>query len=237
MKSFITNFASTTIIGIAAFGAGAGRVYAVTPTWSTTETPAFVSNGAVSTGVALDTEPVSITVSLRLRNRAQLEDIAAAVASGAIPPITHQEFLSTYAPTAAQAQTVADYLSSQGYSNVTIDANNLLVSGDGTAGTAAAAFNTTLSHFTRNGNSGIGNLTDAQVPSTIANVDLAVLGLQTVDHPHTFIMQAQGGASSLNSAATPAGLHGYDPIAFPLVYSANTLPTGSAANVAIVSGL
>jgi pseudomonalisin len=64
---------------------------------------------------------------------------------------------------------------------------------------------------------------------------LAVLGLQTVDHPGTFIVRAPASGAGLNPSGTPGALQGYDPTAFPLIYSANTLPTGSAANVGIVS--
>jgi pseudomonalisin len=162
MKSQPLTIIAAAIIGAGFLGALSTSANAGTPSWASTETRAFAPNGAVSTGAALSNEPVSVTVSLKLRNRAQLEGVAQAVASSVVPPITHEEFLATYAPTEAQAYAVASYLSSMGYSNVTIDDNRLLVSGDGTAGTAAAAFNTSLAHFTRNGGSGIANVTDRQ---------------------------------------------------------------------------
>lgn len=118
-----------------------------------------------------------------------------------------------------------------GYTNVVIDDNRLLVSADGTAGTAAAAFNISLAHFTRNGQSGIANITGAQIPTTLNDVVLAVLGVQTVETATTFAMPA----SLSPNAPPPAGSQGYDPTAFPLIYSANTLPTGSAANIGIIS--
>jgi len=144
--------------------------------------------------------------------------------------------MSTYAPTEAQAQAVASYLSSMGYSNVIVDDNRLLVSADGTASTAAAAFNTSLSHFTRNGQSGIANVTDAQIPGALADVVLAVLGLQTVETMTTFAMPAAVGETGTGAnVPPPSGSQGYDPTAFPLIYSANTLPAGSAANIGIIS--
>jgi pseudomonalisin/xanthomonalisin len=160
-----------------------------------------------------------------------LESVAQEVASGHLEPITHDEFMLTYAPTVARAQAVASYLVSTGYSNVTIDDNRLLVSADGTASMAAAAFNTSLAQVARDGHSGIANITDAQVPPQLADVVLAVLGLQTVDSPHTFATRAPAGGVHPDTG----GPQGHDPTAFPLIYSANTLPTGSAANVGIVS--
>lgn len=112
------------------------------PSWGATATHAYASQGAVPTGASADDESVPIVVSLLLRNRAQLERVAQLVASGTIPPISHDEFMSTYAPTQAQAQAVVSYLLSRGYSNVVVDENRLLVSADGTAGIAADAFNT-----------------------------------------------------------------------------------------------
>ena len=56
-------------------------------------------------------------------------------------------------------------------------ANSLFVSGDGTAGIASRAFNTTLSKWAVNGDTLYANSTAAQVPSSLNGVVLSVIGL------------------------------------------------------------
>jgi pseudomonalisin len=214
-----------------ALGLAIPGVYAATPTWVSTETKAFTEIGATMQGALADNDSVPVVVSLKLRNRPQLEEIAQEVASGAAAPLTHDEFMANYAPTETQAQTVASYLASMGFVNVSIDDNRLLVSATGTAALASAAFNTSLIHVAANGHSGIANVTDAQVPSQLAGIVLGVLGLQTLESPQITAVPAPVGGIHPDTA----GPHGYDPTAFPLIYSANTLPTGYATNVGIVS--
>src|ERR1700745_352510 len=95
------------IIGTALLGLAQTDTRAAAAAWNTTATHAYASVGATQTGAALNDEPLSVVVSLRLRNRSQLETIAQSVAGGQTPPITHEEFMSTFAPTEAQAQAVA----------------------------------------------------------------------------------------------------------------------------------
>lgn len=216
------------IFAMSLVGIGQTGAQTATSSWSNTATRAYASEAAISTGAAADSEPISVVVSLQLRNRSQLETVAQSVSAGGAAPITHDEFMSTYAPTVTQAQAVASYLTAMGFSNVSVDDNRMLVSANGTVGTAAAAFNASFAHFTLNGKSGLANVTGAQVPSTLSDVILAVLGLQTVEEATTYAVPVGG-------PPPPSGLHGYDPTAFPLIYSANTLPTGSGANVGIFS--
>ena len=130
-------------------------------------------------GLAADQEPASITVTLKLRNKDALDNLVRELHSPG-SPVYHQ-FLSgaqttaTYAPTEQQAQTVADYLRQQGYTNVKIAPNRLLITADGTVGNARSAFRTQIGHFSRNGRAGIANILDIQVPAALSNTaaDLA----------------------------------------------------------------
>jgi subtilase family serine protease len=49
-----------------------------------------------------------------------------------------------------QVQAATNYLSSQGFSNINVEANQLLIEADGNAGQVEAAFNTTLGLYSIN---------------------------------------------------------------------------------------
>jgi len=97
-------------------------------------------------------QAITVRVALKLRNQAALNawirninDPANALYGQSLTPA---QFAATYAPGNADVQRVIGYLESFGFENVTAEPNNLLVSADGTAGQASAAFNT-LSNSSR----------------------------------------------------------------------------------------
>jgi hypothetical protein len=65
---------------------------------------------------------------------------------------------------AIQVQAVENYLSSSGFSNVTVADNQLFIEADGTAANVQAAFNTPLVQYSVNGTTVYVNATNAQVP-------------------------------------------------------------------------
>ena len=95
-----------------------------------------------------------------------------------------QQFVQQFGPTAAQVQAVQSYLTSNGFTNVTVADNQLLVEADGTAANAEAAFNTSLSQYSLNGATVFANSSDAQVPASLSGSVLAVLGLNNIVRLH-----------------------------------------------------
>ena len=85
----------------------------------------------------------------------------------------------TQQPTAAQAQSVAGYLTSQGFTGVTIAKNDLMVSATATAAQASSAFDTSLESYALNGRTVYTNTQPAQVPASLGGTVVAVLGLAT----------------------------------------------------------
>lgn len=175
---------------------------------------------------ALDVaHPMRVAVSLKLRNKAQLD---AFVANSHHPNLTPAQFNELYAPTKEQAQQVADYLRQSGFSNVTIEPNRQLVTGEGRADTAAAAFHTSLvSVHTHDGRNAYATASDVQIPASLQGIVNEVLGLQTV---HTFHVltpvhpDASGGTASAHA-----------PTDFPAIYNAGSTATGSTINVGVVT--
>ncbi|HEV3155520.1 MAG TPA: S53 family peptidase [Candidatus Baltobacteraceae bacterium] len=140
--------------------------------WATTGTQAVNLANAVDLGNLPAAQQLTVRVGLALRNQSQLQ---AAVASGqTVDPST---FMATYAPTSAQVAQVTNYLQSQGFSNISVEPNNLIVSATATAAQAQTAFDTTLHAFSINGTNVWGNVAPAYVPSSLGGTVVAVLGL------------------------------------------------------------
>src|ERR1700754_4904340 len=102
---------------------------ATTEAWVATSTKAHDPRAAVHVAPLKAGEQVDIVVSLKLRNKAELDSLTAQLMSGSagVRPLTSAEFMARHAPTAAQAQAVVDYLRAQGFSNIEVAPNNLLV--------------------------------------------------------------------------------------------------------------
>ena len=169
-------------------------------------------------------QPMHISVSLNLRNKAQLD---AFVANPHHPNLTPAQFNAMYAPTQAQAQQVADFLKKSGFSNVTIEPNRQLVTASGRADTAATAFRTSLvSVHTHDGRNAYATASDVQIPVALQGIVNEVLGLQTV---HTFHVL---NPVHTNASGT-AGAHA--PTDFPAIYNAGSTATGSTINVGVIT--
>lgn len=78
---------------------GGATIFAQTVTsWTPTATTIPDFQGAVLVSNLLPDELVPISVSLKLQNRADLETVATAVRSGTASGISHDQYLSQYAP-------------------------------------------------------------------------------------------------------------------------------------------
>lgn len=140
--------------------------------WATTATQTFNLSNATDLGALAPATPLTIRVGLQLHNVDQLQNL---VRSG--QTISPGTFDATYAPTAAEAHSVISYLQSQGFTNVTSEPNNVIVSATGTAAQAEKAFDTTIHSFSQNGLNVFANTAPAYVPSTLGGLVVAVLGL------------------------------------------------------------
>jgi subtilase family serine protease len=166
-------------------------------------------------GALAFSHPMHIVVTLKLRNEQQLDQY---MSKPGFKPLTSDEFNATYAPTAQQAQAVADYLTRAGFSNVKIAANHALVEADGHADTAQAAFNTSFVHVkTHDGRDAFANNSPVQIPASLQGTVNAVLGMQNVHISRVY-------AKRLN----PNVVHplagsavGHQPSDFPVIYGAS----------------
>ena len=175
-------------------------------------------------------DTLHVAVSLQLRNREQLDAFAAGLMSGqASTPLTSEQFLAQYAPTAADVAAVVKHLSQNGFVNIEVSPNNMLVSADGSVSTAHSAFNVQMRHYSKGERAAYANTNDPVVPAALSGIVLGVHGLQTVHLAHTAQVLAQA------SVYASAGKVGHSPTAWPAIYNASALPTASNTTIGIIT--
>ena len=168
------------------------------------------------------TQSMRVTMSLQLRNKAQLE---AFVANPHHANLTHAEFLAKYGPTQAQVARVKAFMRQQGFHNLKVSPDNMLVSGEAPVSAVQTAFHTSLVNVrTKHGRMAFANSTVARIPNSLNDVVHQVLGLQNVHRfhvlPHT---QATGSATSHSATS------------FAQIYNAGSTATASTIPVGIIT--
>jgi len=166
---------------------------------------------------------------LKLRNRDVLDGFLKNISKNPVgaKPMSNAQFLANHAPTQSQAQAVANYLTGQGYRNVTISTNRMLVSADGTAATAARAFTTSFAQVrTRDGRIAFMNKDEVRIPAALSGTVLSVIGLQTVNQTH-IIKPVRPKTAGTNA------IIGHNPLEFSSIYGATGVTTAAGVTVGI----
>ena len=201
--------------------------------WAATHTFAHPVGDAVAGLAAQPGEAVAITVVLNARNKPALDTLTDAILAGRSHDyISSQEFLDRFAPTQKQVDAVVAHLRSAGFINVEVAGNRMVVTAEGTAGTARAAFKAELRHFNVNGRDAIANVTDVQVPAHLAGIVNAVHGLQDVHTFHTMHVVADAASIEGTTGGKAVGHNAKD---FSTIYNADGLPAATNTTLAIIS--
>ncbi|HEY9181300.1 MAG TPA: S53 family serine peptidase [Candidatus Baltobacteraceae bacterium] len=145
--------------------------FATTATGAVTGLVGVTDNGALPA-----TQTLTVHVALQLHNADQLKQ---SVAAGQITP--RSTFMSTYAPTAADVQQVTNYLQSQGFTNISVQPNHILIDATGTVATIEKAFSTQMESYSDSSGLPIyANTKPAYIPQALAGTAIAILGLNDV---------------------------------------------------------
>lgn len=203
--------------------------------WSSTATQGISVSQLVSAadyGPLPSSQPITVRVVLKLQNQtalnAYIKNINDPTNALYGQSLTPAQFAATYAPSSAQVQQVVSYLQGAGFSNVTVEPNNLMISADGTVAQAEAAFNTPIEQFTEFGNIVYGNTAAAQVPVSLSGTVAAVLGLNDIGQMKpTIVLKSQ--------VAVPEYDVSYTPQQMQVAYGVGNTPTGSRASIAIMA--
>jgi pseudomonalisin len=194
--------------------------------WAATAThAATVANGS-DLGALAPSAPLTVRVGLNLHNTAGL-----AQAIAAHQKMSAAQFTAQYGPTASEVQSVVAYLRGAGFTNV--QAQNQLVSADGTAAIAAKAFNTTLESFQLNGTKVYVNTQPAFVPASLGGVVSAVLGLNSA--ASMAIHPVRRTATQCISAPTGQCIPLFDSSGVQKFYDAGSSPVATSTTIGVIA--
>jgi len=196
-------------------------------TWVSTATQAIgpALANAVDQGALSDSTPIHVNVGLQIQNRAALIAYVQNITNPSSPiygqELQPSDFVNQYAPTSGEVQSVVSYLSAQGFQNIQVEPNNLMIAADGTALSVREAFNTQLEAYQVSGSTVYANLSAAQVPANLGGVVSSVLGLNNA------------AVMSIVVPSAPNFPGAYRPANFWTAYDAGSTPTGSKTAIAI----
>jgi pseudomonalisin len=200
--------------------------------WTPTATQAIgpILVNAISQGNLPDSTPIHVNLGLQIQDKTAVEAFVQHITTPGDPLFQQElepaDFIAKYSPSNAQVQSVVDYLTGAGFSNVQAEPNNLMVSADGTAAAVRTAFNTQLGAFLVNGKSVYANLRAAQVPDSLSGLVVAVLGLN-----NAAIMTIPKAKTAAVSVPVYPGA--YRPKDLWTAYDVGTTATGSKTAIAI----
>ncbi|HEY3521792.1 MAG TPA: protease pro-enzyme activation domain-containing protein, partial [Rhodanobacteraceae bacterium] len=127
--------------------------------------PTRLERGDVIAGALSLSQAMHIVIGLKLQNRAELD---AYISRPGFKPLTGAQFVARYSPSQAQVQAVANFLKHQGFTNVKISSNRILVSGDAPAANVQRAFGVSLVRVkTHDGRIAYANTNDATLPASM----------------------------------------------------------------------
>lgn len=224
--------------------------------WAATATQAYpvqYLHNAVAIGSLAPATAMHVVVGLQEQNADQVQSTLRRMLTAGDPlygtTYTLQQFVAQFGPTTAQVQAVESYLTTAGFTNVTLADNQLLIEADGTAAAVETAFNTTLQQYSVNGTSVYLNTAPAQVPASLSGMVIAVLGLNNVATLHPDLHTAQTGPQTdpCTTCAVPdLDNESFTPQQYQIAYDAacpadnpscpaKDFPTGSATAVAVIA--
>ncbi len=206
--------------------------------WVATATRATSVSGATLSGDAAQSASVYLAVTLKPQNvSAEQVALKAMYQPGSASFhdfLTPAQWVAAYAPTTAQVDAVTSYLSQNGFSGVSVQGDQLLITASGTVGDAETAFNTTIGDYTMpNGGTFQANIGAAEVPTALGGIVQAVVGLSTwkLPTPTPAAMTKQPAASG--SAGSPVIPNEIPPKDFQNTYDAAGTSTGAQTSVAL----
>ena len=162
----------------------AAAVLAPAQNWTSTATKAFpiqYLQNATLAGPLAPATSVHVVLGLQAQNASQMQPTMQAL-NGA--SLTLQQFVTQFGATPAQVKAVENYLTSKGFTNITVADNRLLMDAYATAAVVEAAFHTPLAQYSINGASVFVNTAAAQVPASLSGIVIAVLGLNNIASLH-----------------------------------------------------
>jgi len=157
--------------------------------------------------------------------------------------LTPQQFGEQFGPADSDIQTLRNWLSSQGFSNLRITNGKTLITFDGTAGQVRNAFHTGIHRLNVNGREHFGNMQEPQIPEALAPVIAGVVGLHNF-HPQPLVKRfgkfqrnmKTGEITPLFTYTNVGGgtFFGVGPGDFKAIYNVPNTLDGTGVSIAVV---
>ncbi|WP_158628872.1 S53 family peptidase [Dyella choica] len=191
--------------------------------------------------------PVRVNVVLKMHNQSELKQIAEQVRTRARSPLTDNDLAARYLPSHVDAMRVYNFLHANGFNQIYLSKDNMIVTAWGTAANVQSAFKTQLYSLRRDKQAGVANADPVSIPAALSDVIGAVHGLRSFQ---------ERGVSGAKVAATTQGnvtwkgkgapgtqsttgvvacrecVHA--PTDFPALYGASQLAPANAQVVAVI---
>ncbi len=187
-------------------------------------------------------EPVHLLFSVKLNDQAGLDqyfkEMHDPASANYQKTLTPAEIQQRFGPTQAQIDKVTAFLKAQGFTNLVVAKNNLLIEADAPSQLAQATFKTTLKKYTlSNGAMAHANTSAPTLPAEIADTVRAVYGLDTVTQFRTHHIATLASPSLTKPAAqsTVAALTVHQSTEFPGIYNVGSTSTASGKTVGIIA--
>jgi subtilase family serine protease len=150
---------------------------------------------AQSLGLEDPGKTMNVHILLNLRNESGLRSLVSSIQDKNSPNyhkfLTKEQFATQFAPTAADAKKVANYLTANGLTVTNIDSHNLVVSATGTVAALQTAFSTQIEKAELNGEIFNRPTVEPTVPSSISPLIKTVAGLHTMKAKSTLARQVK----------------------------------------------
>jgi len=196
------------------------------------DTPQFISI-ATPKGSTDATQTIEVMIWLKVRNRAALDQLSSALYDPTSPSyrrwITPAEFETRFAPSAADAATVARFFIAHDLSVVEVGPKNMWVKARGTVGAVNRAFHVELQDFAFQGRTVYANTVDPVVEGAAGALTAAVYGLHNLEYSHPLATQSLPGKSS----SDPFNPYPFDAYPFSRDPLDPTIRSVAAANSAV----
>ncbi|GAA2261748.1 MULTISPECIES: protease pro-enzyme activation domain-containing protein [Kitasatospora] len=222
---------AASLCATAAYAAPQANVSAARVALPNTVTPAVAHSQ--KQGDVPAAQQISVAVSLKLRNTAELDTFLAALSNPKSPQfgkyLTPAQFTARFGPTQADVAQVRSYLEEQGLKVTSVSANRQVVNASGTNEQIAKAFGTHESRYVDKleNKAFFANDDAASIPASLSGVVQGVSGLNNKTVRTTRIAKPQNAAQH----ATPSG---FGPAQYNGAYNLNKMGTdGSGTTVAL----
>jgi subtilase family serine protease len=171
----------------------------------TNNTPKFAAS-AKNLGAVEPSTVIDVSIWLNPHNKADLDALAKDLYDPGSPNYRHwltkAEFTAKYAPTAKEAKTVQDFLTSNKLSIVKVGPDNFFVRARGTVAAVNSAFHVSLNNYEINGKTVRGNAKDPIITGEAAALVGSVAGLDTLEYNHPVVTKT----TSRNPPTAPPGV-------------------------------